>query len=95
LAAKPVLANDAFGEVPTDAKVPPLAPVARKMSYPVTAILSEEGDQDRLTDDAVMADAIGVPGTVGDCVSPVLPEVVATTGEVKLDVLPAASRART
>ena len=95
LAVKPVLANVMVVEVPTDAKVPPLAPGARKMSYPVTATLSVEEDHDRLTDDAVMPETTGVPGTLGACVSVVLPDVVATTDGVKLETLPAASRART
>ena len=38
---------------------------------------------------------VGRPGTVGACVSAAPPDVVATTGAVKLDTLPAASRART
>src|SRR5258706_16007643 len=70
------------------------------MSYPTTRTLSVEADQDRVACDAETPEAVGVPGVVGACVSAGGGFVGqgggrALIGAVKLDVLPAASRART
>ena len=64
-----MLVNEFEGAVPTWANAPPVAPVARKMSYPVTPTLSLDAAQDRNTDEGFGTLAVGVPGTVGAWVS--------------------------
>ena len=54
--------------VPTAVKVPPVAPGARQMSYPLTARSSVEGVQVSVAEPQLTL-AVGVPGTVGGCVS--------------------------
>ncbi len=50
-----------------------LPPLTRTTSYPAMATLSVAAVQDRVAELAVTAEAVGVPGVVGACVSPGVP----------------------
>jgi hypothetical protein len=61
-AARPVSVKDVVTELPTAAKVPPVAPVARQMSYRLTPMLSLDAAHVSVVAEAVVPDAVGVPG---------------------------------
>src|SRR5436190_12479107 len=89
-----VSVNDVVVGEPITVKVPPLAPMARSTSYPVTPTLSVEAVHDMGTPLAV-TDAVGLVGADGGGVSPVPACVVTGTTLDTADKFPAASLART